>query len=110
MEPSLSLGWVMVALGLLLLAADFFLPTGGILSVLSLAALVVGVAMAFNSDPTSGIIMLVVVFVAVPVIVGYGFLYLPKTRMGKRFVLTGAEEDVTVASMPVNLELENLRG
>jgi membrane-bound serine protease (ClpP class) len=30
--------------------------------------------------------------------------------MGKRFFLSGPEEDVTVASMPVNLELERLRG
>jgi membrane-bound serine protease (ClpP class) len=36
--------------------------------------------------------------------------YWPRTRIGKKFLLSGPEEDATIAQMPVHLELEQLRG
>src|SRR5262249_12341264 len=44
------------------------------------------------------------------ILIMLGFHYWPKTPMGKRFFLTGTQEDDTLAKMPVNLELEQLRG
>jgi membrane-bound serine protease (ClpP class) len=88
-----------------------FIPSGGLLFVLSLGAFIVGVAMSFNTeDPTAGIITLILVFVAVPTLIGVLLHYWPKTRMGRRFFLKSPDEDATVASMPVHLELEQLRG
>jgi membrane-bound serine protease (ClpP class) len=50
-------------------------------------------------------------FVVVPVIAGILFHYWPRTPIGRRFFLsTSEEEDGTLASMPVNVELEQLRG
>src|SRR5262249_16866212 len=45
-----------------------------------------------------------------PLLGGILLHYWPRTRMGKRMFLSGPDEDATVASMPVNLELERLRG
>jgi membrane-bound ClpP family serine protease len=103
--------WLLIALGLLLLVAELFLPTGGVLFVLSVAALIVGVGMTYYSgDPALFYIALFVVIVGGPLFFGLAFYYWPKTSMGKRFFLTGPQEDDTLATTPVNLELEQLRG
>ena len=110
-SQALIVGYVLIFAGLFLLVAELFMPSGAFL-VLSLAAIVIGVAMTFlySEDPTRGIVTLICVFAAVPLIGGMVLHYWPKTRIGKRFFLNGPEEDATVASMPVNLELEQLRG
>jgi membrane-bound serine protease (ClpP class) len=112
MEPSLTLAYVLIIAGLLLLVAEMFLPTSGVLLVISLTAVAFGVALTFvyGSDPTTGVITLICVFIALPLIGGLMLHYWPKTRMGKRFFLNGPDEDATIASMPVNIELEQLRG
>src|SRR5207302_1267609 len=57
-----------------------------------------------------GVITLVCVFIALPLLGGLVFHYWPKTRVGRQFFLNGPDEDATIASMPVNTELESLRG
>jgi membrane-bound serine protease (ClpP class) len=107
----LTLAYLLIVLGLVLLVAELFVPSGGVLFVLALICLVVGVVMTFMyGGMTTGILTLVGVFIAVPVLVAVGFHYWPKTPIGKRMFQTGPEEDATVASMPVNVELEQLRG
>lgn len=108
MDPVLAYG--LIVLGLFLCAAEVFLPTMGILAVLGIAAVVAGLAMIFRVDSTQGFVTLVVIFVLVP-IAGPILLHLwPRTPIGKRFLLSGPEEDATIASMPTLLELEHLRG
>jgi membrane-bound serine protease (ClpP class) len=38
------------------------------------------------------------------------FHYWPKLPVGRQFFLSGPDEDATAANMPVNVELEGLRG
>jgi membrane-bound serine protease (ClpP class) len=102
--------FLLIGLGLVLLVAELFLPTGGILFVLSVAALVVGVAMTYLYDAALGITTLIVVLIGAPALFGLAFYFWPKTAVGKRFFLHGPQEDDTLASTPVNLELEQLRG
>ena len=110
MGASLSLAYVLIVVGLLLLVAELFLPSSGILLVVSLCAIAFGVTMTFiyGEDPMTGVITLVCVFIALPLLGGLLLHYCPKTRM--RFFLNGPDEDATIASMPVNTELESLRG
>jgi membrane-bound serine protease (ClpP class) len=111
MDPSnLTLAYVLIAVGFLLLAAELFLPTSGVLFVLAAACIALGVGMAFRYNASVGLSTLVGVFIALPVVGGILLHYWPKTRMGKRLFLAGPDEDATVASMPVHLELERLRG
>ena len=71
MEPSglLILAYVLIVVGLFLLAAELFMPSGTFL-VLSLTAIVIGVAMTFlySNDPTPGIVTLICVFVAITLV------------------------------------------
>ena len=112
MEPSLIIALTLIILGVVLLAAELFLPTGGILSVLALAAIVVGVAVPFYYNDTSlGMYLLLGVAVTLPVLIFGMFQFWRRTPLGRRmFLRTSHEDDMTMATMPVNLELEQLRG
>jgi membrane-bound serine protease (ClpP class) len=48
--------------------------------------------------------------VALPLFGGLLLHFWPKTRMGKKMFLNRPQDDETVATMPVHLELETLRG
>jgi membrane-bound ClpP family serine protease len=108
----LTLAYVLIVVGLLMLVAELFLPSSGVLLVLSLCAIAFGVTMTFmySEDPMTGVVTLICVFIAFPVLGGLMLHYWPKTRVGKRFFLNGPDEDATIASMPVITELEALRG
>ncbi len=49
-------------------------------------------------------------FIALPVTVRLLLYFWPRTPMGRQFFLTGQPEDATVAALPVNQELEQLKG
>lgn len=67
-----------------LLVLEVFLPSGGVLSVLSLAAFVSGILIAFyNGGATTGFTFVVLVLIAGPVTLGLAFYILPSTSIGK---------------------------
>jgi membrane-bound serine protease (ClpP class) len=107
----LILAFLLIAVGFVMLLAELFIPSG-VFFVLAIAAIIGGVVMTFTygSDPYLGWMTLIGVFVAIPSVMGILFHYWPKMPVGRRFFLTGPEEDATLASMPVNVELEQLRG
>lgn len=107
---SLALGYVLIALGIVFLAAEFVFPTAGILPVMALASTGAGVLMTFVVSPKIGFVTLLVLFVVVPLAGRLLLEYWPHTPMGKQLILNGPDEDQTVASLPTNLELEHLRG
>ncbi len=110
MEP-LTLAFILIGFGFLLLLAELIIPSG-ICFVLAIAAIIGGIVMTFinSSDPYLGWLTLIGVFIAIPALMGILFHYWPRMPVGKRFFLTDPGEDATLASMPVNLELEQLRG
>jgi membrane-bound ClpP family serine protease len=104
-----TLGYALIVLGLVLLLADLLIYSG-ILFALSLAALLVGLALLFRTSTSTGIGTLLVLLVAVPILISAGVRFGQKTAIGRRFVLQAPSEDDTLATMPVNRELEQLRG
>jgi membrane-bound serine protease (ClpP class) len=111
---NLFFAYLLIVLGLLFLAAELFIPSFGVMFVLGVAGLVVGIAMTFSpatgGSVAHGIVTLIAVFVIIPTVGPLLLHYWPKTALGKRFFLSGPEEDDTLAKMPTNLELEGLRG
>jgi membrane-bound serine protease (ClpP class) len=106
----LTLGMFLIGLGFLLLVAELFIPSGGILFVLSVSSIAVGIAFVFSHDTTTGLLTLLGVGVALPVL-GALLLYLwPRTRLGRRLFLPPSPADDTVAAMAHNQELEALKG
>jgi membrane-bound ClpP family serine protease len=110
MEP-VYLAYLLIAAGLFLLLTELLFPSG-VCFALGACAIVGGVAMTFiySEDVYTGWLTLLFVFVAVPMVLHVVVRFWRKTPMGKRFFLESPEEDATVASMPVNVELEQLRG
>jgi membrane-bound ClpP family serine protease len=75
------------------------------------ACIAVGVIFTFWYDTTTGTWTLIGVFVALPILGKMLLTYWPRTRMGRRMMLTApTEEDTTLASLQANQELEELRG
>ena len=105
-----TLGYLLVLGGLLVMAAELLLPTGGILLAIGIGGVIAGVAMTFSYDTTRGIILLVALCVILPTVGPLLLYYWPRTPIGRRLVLTTREDDAAIANMPVNLELEGLRG
>lgn len=112
MAPTLELAFILIVLGLLFLVAEVFLATGGILFGLAIAALVLGVFMTFQAseDPTVGLATMTGVLIGAPILAAMVIRLARRTRFGTRLVLRAPSDDATLAAMPVNLELENLRG
>jgi membrane-bound serine protease (ClpP class) len=110
MEHALILGLVLIVAGLVFLAAELFLPTGGILSVLALACEAVGVAFTFQAGLTYGLLTLLGVFITLPVLSMVLLHFWPRTPIGRQMFLTGADADATMAELPYNQELERLKG
>jgi len=106
---TLTIAYGLIAIGLVLMAAELLLPTHGMLLALGVGAAIIGVAMTFQYGLSTGVITLLVLVVVVPLFGSALLRIWPKTPMGKRLFLQ-SPDDETVANMPVNLELEALRG
>jgi membrane-bound serine protease (ClpP class) len=107
----LTLAFILIGAGLVLLFAELLLPSG-ILLAIAVFGIIAGLAMTFkySEDKRVGWVTLVFLVVVVPLMARTVFRLWARTPLGKRFFLTGPEQDATLASMPVNLELEQLRG
>ena len=79
--------WVaaLVVVGLVALALEVFVPSGGVLGFLSVVALVAGVALAFvEQGPWFGTAVLAVTCLAVPLVLAVAFRVFPETPLGRR--------------------------
>lgn len=85
-------GWLLFAIFLyiacaVLIVAEVFIPSAGLLSVCSMACLVGGIWLFFNHSPVAGWIGVVVALVMVPSLLAVAYKLLPRTRFGKRAIL-----------------------
>lgn len=93
-----TLLWVvsLLLLGLGVMVLEVFVPSGGILGFVSIAALVAAVATAFlEQGATAGMASLAVVVLAVPAVLALAFRWFPETPLGRR-VLPPAPEAADV--------------
>jgi len=84
-----TLVWVaaLVAVGLVMLVLEVFVPSGGVLGFLSVVAIVAGVTEAFLQGGVSfGIGTLAVAVTAVPAILAIAFQVFPSTPLGRRVI------------------------
>jgi membrane-bound serine protease (ClpP class) len=106
----LTLAYLLLAIGAVLMLAELFLPTGGICFILAALCALAGISLIFvYGDTRTGFIALLVSFVAVPIGLSALFYLWPQSLWGKRLIPLD-EDNVTVASMPGNALLEQLKG
>lgn len=106
MDP---LAWAALLLifGLFLVGVEIFVPSGGILAFLSLAAIIAGIVMAFYyRGATVGMAFIGIAVVALPIILAAGFHFLPQTAVGRRLLASVPTE---AEVLPDNEELRQLK-
>jgi membrane-bound ClpP family serine protease len=82
------LAWsiLLMLAGCVVLVLEVFIPSGGILAVLSTLAFVGSIFFAFQRGPVTGFAFILTTVVAVPLVLAAAFHYWPKTRIGKAFL------------------------
>ncbi|MFC1637211.1 NfeD family protein [Planctomycetota bacterium] len=71
-----------------LIIAEVFVPSGGLISVLALACVGGGIAIFFQHSVTAGWIGVGVAAVMIPAVLVFAYRIFPKTRFGKSVILT----------------------
>ena len=103
------LGFVLIGVGLCCTVGELFLPSGFFL-VTSMGCIAIGVALTFTAGSAIGMLSLLGVLVAVPLLAFLFFRVWPNTPLGRHFLLTRPREDATVTAMPQHQQMEKLRG
>jgi membrane-bound ClpP family serine protease len=86
MDPLIWAG-ILLLLGLMLVMLEVFVPTGGLLGFLSLTAILSGIGLAFNKGGLAyGFGFLIATAVALPIVLGLAFRWLPGTAIGRRLL------------------------
>ncbi|MBL7214274.1 MAG: hypothetical protein ISS71_01210 [Phycisphaerae bacterium] len=85
--------WLLLAIILyllcaILIVAEVFIPSGGLLSVCSLACLAGGIIIFFNFSSAAGLMGVVIAVIMVPSSLILSYKTLPKTRFGRSVTLT----------------------
>ena len=88
MDPLVWAG-LLLLVGLILVMTEVFVPSGGILGLLSVTAILAAIVMAFYyRGAVTGIVFVLVALLSVPTILVFAFRWLPDTAVGKRLLAT----------------------
>ena len=77
---------LLMLVGCVVLVLEVFIPSGGLLAVISAAAFVGSIVIAFQRGPVTGFTFVMSTVVAVPLVLALAFHYWPKTKIGKAFL------------------------
>jgi membrane-bound ClpP family serine protease len=99
---------ILLLVGLLLVMAEIFVPSGGLIGFISFSSIIAAIVLAFvKSGPLVGVIFLAVACLAVPAALIAAFRFLPDTPVGKKLLMTiPTPEEV----MPDSEQRRRLRG
>lgn len=102
---------LLLVLGLGLICAEVFVPSGGVLGFLSVAAMVASIGLAFyHRGAEVGLIFLFITIVAVPGALSLAFRYWPQTPMGRRLLLEVPRAEEVLPDSPQRQRLRQLVG
>jgi membrane-bound serine protease (ClpP class) len=90
-----------------LLVVEVFVPSGGLISICSLACLIGGLMIFFRSSTTAGVAGIVIALVMIPTVLIIAYKVFPKTRFGRSVTLTPPEREQGDA-IPDTQELKGL--
>ena len=80
---------LLFGLGLALVVAEIFIPSGGLLGLLVAISILGALGKAFLLDASTGIALLAATAVLVPIIMTFGIRMFPHTPMGRRLTMRG---------------------
>jgi membrane-bound serine protease (ClpP class) len=82
------LAWsiLLMLVGCAVLVLEVFIPSGGILSIVSTAAFVGAILLAFQRGTVTGFMFVLTTVIAVPLVLALAFKYWPKTPIGRAMI------------------------
>ena len=83
---------ILLVIGILLAVMEALIPSGGILGILAVAALVGALILAFRENSTTGFTFLGIAVVLIPVLLVFSLKIFPKTPVGRRVILKPSVE------------------
>lgn len=102
--PDIAWAILLMVLGCALVVLEVFIPSGGLISILSAVAFIASIVIASWESPTTGpvtgLIFAAVTVLLVPTLLAIAFKYWPRTRMGKAFLGDVPKEDEVVPDDP----------
>ncbi|WP_406696851.1 NfeD family protein [Singulisphaera sp. Ch08] len=95
-----TLAWplLLLAFGLILLIAEVFIPSGGLIGLLALCCIALSLWRAFEQSTELGLIFLLADFLLMPLVVALGVYLWPRTPLGKRVLLKPPDPEDIEAS------------
>lgn len=104
--------WAIVLLlaGLALMLLEAFLPSGGVLGVLAVFAVLAAVGLAYFSGPIEGTLLLVAAVVATPAIIFFALKWWPNTPIGRRILLGAPTSEDVLPDSPSRRGMRELLG
>ena len=91
----LTIAIILFLVGLALGTAEVFIPSAGLLAVLSVLAFVASIVCAFKVSALWGMGFVIAAPVFMAIVIVKGFNILPRTRIGKRMILGAPPDDQT---------------
>jgi len=73
--------------GIVLALLEALIPSGGILGILSAAAIIGSLVLGFREGDSTGLVILTIVLIVVPIVVIIGLKLFPKTPLGRKVIL-----------------------
>ena len=99
----------LVGIGVIVL--EVFVPSGGVLGFVSLAAIIASIATAFlELGPGAGTAMIALSVAVVPAIIGLAFRWFPETPLGRRVLPPPPQPDDVVPDAPGRQRARDLVG
>jgi membrane-bound ClpP family serine protease len=86
------------------------LPSAGILTFFSVAALLGSILLGFRAGPVVGLTMTATVIVGVPTVISLGFRWWPYTRVGKQVLLEAPKAEDVLPDESLRRQLKDLIG
>ena len=109
------MGWwlafavLLYVLFVVLLVAEVFVPSGGLISVCAVGCLIAGTYIFFKHSTTTGVAGVILAIIMIPSVLRYAYRAFPHTRLGKSVTLAPPERQQGDA-VPDTPELKELLG
>ncbi|MBL9125053.1 MAG: hypothetical protein JNG90_15555 [Planctomycetaceae bacterium] len=101
---------LLLLLGLALVALEMFIPSGGVLGVLSALSILAAIVLAFFDGPGTGLAFVLTTAVAIPAILAAALRVWPDTPMGRHILLGVPTPEEVLPDSPLRRELKSLVG
>ena len=114
MDSNAVFAILLLIVGLAILSAEIFVPSGGLLGLITFLSLLVSLVFAYRawgtSHPNIFAVFCVMLLLLVPTVLSLGFYMLPRTSFGKKVLLEGPDAKKLAPYSKQSTHLQQLVG